>query len=336
MAGGKWISDLEATTPIADAARHVLTVRLEGVRDCLPLALYESDRDPEHVHQVRVATRRAGAALDIFDCCLPRKVHVGTRKHLRKIRRGAGEARDWDVLLATLIERCREQGRKPRAGLDCLVGYVVAKREAAQRQLELAGADYPFAFDRLLAETVAAVHKPNDSSRRCLLDLARPLLTAALAELDHAVGENLEAYEQLHQVRICGKRLRYAMEIFAACFASQFREHFYRAVEEMQEVLGRANDSYVACERLKALSQRLQALAPTEWRRYRPGLESQLYYHQARLPQERQRFQEWWQRWRRSGGEAALFAFLESSQNSEGGGGPPLLVYPAPGEPPAA
>src|SRR5262249_3679922 len=150
----------------------------------------------------------------------------------------------------------------------------------------------------------------DDPSRRWLWDLARPLLTAALSRLNHAAGQNLEVYEHLHQVRILGKRLRYAMEVFADCFASEFRAHLYRAVEEMQEVLGRANDSYVARGRLQALSQRLRALAPREWRRYRPELENQLYYHQARLPQERQCFQEWWQRWRQHGGEAAFFAFL--------------------------
>ena len=37
MAGGKWIEDLHADTPLADAARHVLTVRLEVVRDYLPI-----------------------------------------------------------------------------------------------------------------------------------------------------------------------------------------------------------------------------------------------------------------------------------------------------------
>jgi hypothetical protein len=29
VAGGKWIPDLKPMTPVADAARHVLTVRLE-------------------------------------------------------------------------------------------------------------------------------------------------------------------------------------------------------------------------------------------------------------------------------------------------------------------
>jgi len=64
--GGRWISDLKATTPVAAAARHVLTVRLGVVRDQLPFALHEADKDPEHVHRFRVGTRRARAALDSF------------------------------------------------------------------------------------------------------------------------------------------------------------------------------------------------------------------------------------------------------------------------------
>ena len=39
MADGKWISDLTATTPLADAARRVLGIRLEVVHNCLGLAL---------------------------------------------------------------------------------------------------------------------------------------------------------------------------------------------------------------------------------------------------------------------------------------------------------
>jgi CHAD domain-containing protein len=314
VAGSKWIHDLKATTPVAAAARHVLTVRLEVVRDHLPLALRQADEDPEHVHQLRVGTRRARAALDIFACGLPPKVYKAARKRLRDIRRAAGEARDWDVFLAGLSQRGCQQPGKRKPGLDGLVGYAVARREAAQRQLEAAGEDFPFAFDRFLAETVAAVHKPDDPDLRTLLDLARPLLTGLLNELEEASGRDLEDHEHLHQVRILGKRLRYAMEVFADCFAPAFRERLYPAVEEMQEMLGNANDSYVACGRLEALSARLKALVPLEWKRYRPGVESLLVYHRARLPQERQRFRDWWARWCRCGGEAAFFSLLKSPE----------------------
>src|SRR5262249_193985 len=84
-------------------------------------------------------------------------------------------------------------------------------------------------------------------------------------ELDEAVDRNLEDYEHLHQVRILGKRLRYAMEVFADCFAAAFREQLYPAVEEMQEILGNANDSYVACGRLEAVATQWQAPVAPRW-----------------------------------------------------------------------
>src|SRR4051794_33720985 len=103
MAEGKWISDLKPQSPLAEAARHVLFVRLQVVKDHLPRATLEADRDIEYVHQLRVGTRRADAALRIFKACLPKKVHRKARRRLRKLRRAAGAARDWDVFLADLL-----------------------------------------------------------------------------------------------------------------------------------------------------------------------------------------------------------------------------------------
>ena len=140
-----------------------------------------------------------------------------------------------------------------------------------------------------------------------------PLLTQLLRDLDTAAGQDLDDYAHLHQVRIAGKRLRYAMEVFGECFAPPFREKLYPAVEEMQEILGRANDSHVASLRLAELRDRLRKAAPTAWSRLRPGVEALLRHHQRRVPQERRRFLKWWQRWQDTGGEAALASLLKSS-----------------------
>jgi CHAD domain-containing protein len=328
LAVGKWIPELKPTTPVADAARHVLTLRLEVVRDYLPLASQQADSDPEHVHQLRVGTRRARAALDIFACCLPAKVYKRARIRLRGIRQVAGEAREWDVFLAGLTRWTRAHGRRPWPALDCLLGYAAAKREAAQLQLEAAGKDHPFVFERFLAETVAAVEKPSDPGLSTLVDLALPRLTRLVRELDAAAGSDPEDPEQLHQTRIIGKRLRYAMEVFADCFAPAFREELYPAVEAMQEILGDANDSAVACRRLEALADRLKVLAPVEWKRYRPGLKALLQHHQSRLPQERMRFQEWWARWSQSGAEAAFAALLENRGEALATAPPPSIALP--------
>jgi CHAD domain-containing protein len=314
MAGGKWIDGLTADTATADAARRVLTVRLEVVREYLPLAVHASDKDPEHVHQLRVGTRRARAALDIFACCLPPKVARAARKQLRDIRRAAGEARDWDVFLLALAERARQQNRRHRAGLDLLMGFAVAQRTVAQAHLEKAAGDDPFAIDRFLADTLAAVLAPDADGPRTLANLARPVLTDVLHELETAGSQDLDDYEHLHQVRIIGKRLRYAMEVFADCFARPFRDDFYPAVEEMQEILGNANDSHVAAGRLEKLRGELQIRLPVEWKRLQPGIDGLLRYHHERLPRERDHFRGWWERWRQAGGETTLLQLLKQGE----------------------
>jgi CHAD domain-containing protein len=309
MAGGKWIEDLHVDTPLADAARHVLSVRLEVVRYYLPKALHEPDKDPEHVHQLRVGTRRAGAALRIFRGCLPEKAYDRARKRLRRLRRAAGAARDWDVFLMTLAG-WPLRSEKQRAGFDFLAGYAAGQRLAAQDALRDVCADEPFDFDRLLAETVAAVQAPADGDLETLADLARPLLSDLVGGLDEAAARDLEDYGNLHQVRIAGKRLRYAMEVFADCFPERFREELYPAVEEMQEILGNANDSHVAGLRLEGLRDKLRASRTADWKRFRPGVDALLRYHRQRLPKERKRFLAWWQRWRKSGSEDLLSGLI--------------------------
>jgi CHAD domain-containing protein len=313
MSDGKWITDLRARTPLANAARHVLTVRLEVVRHYLPLALHDPDKDIEHVHQLRVGTRRAAAALRIFAVCLPDKTYDLARWQLRKVRRAAGEARDWDVFVESLTIWGQQHGAKHQPGLDYLIGHALAHRALAQTHLASAAAHYPFTFDRFIAETVAAVHRPRLPQQRHLVDLARPLLSDLLRDLDQSAARDLNNYENLHQVRIAGKGLRYAMEVFVDCFAEPFRNVVYPAVEEMQEILGNANDSYVAGRRLAELRDRLNTVRPGDWKRYRLGIESLLRHHEQRLPLERKRFLKWWQRWQDAGIEALLAGLLRGT-----------------------
>ncbi|SRR5579875_460672 len=311
MAQGKWISDLKPDTPLAEAARHVLFVRLQVVRDYLPRAALEADKDIEYVHQLRVGTRRADAALRIFADCLPRKTYRKARRRLKKIRRAAGAARDWDVFLADLLEREQKADVKQRNGLDFLIGYALGQRAAAHADLETVYQEEGPTFETFLIRVVEAIRLPGgQTSPGILVDLARPMLFERLKELEQAALGDLSDYTQLHQVRIAGKRLRYAMEVFADCFDPNFRETLYPRIEQLQEILGRANDSHVAIERLIDLRTRLQAACPTAWPRLQPGFEQLLRFHQRRLPQQRRRFLQWWNQWHPAGSEAVMTSLL--------------------------
>ena len=134
-----------------------------------------------------------------------------------------------------------------------------------------------------------------------------PTTIYGIADFDGNLRRHhLEDAANLHQVRIEGKRLRYAMELLAGCFPESFRERLYPRVEGMQEILGRANDSHVAHGRLRHLRQRLRARMPDLWTRLRPGIDGLIAFHQRRQPQERRQFLAWWKRWQRTGRGALL------------------------------
>jgi CHAD domain-containing protein len=316
MADGKWIEGLDAQTPVALAARHALAVRLEVVGQRLLQAVQEAEKDPEHVHQLRVSTRRADAALRIFSVCLPRKVYKRARARLRRLRKAAGAARDWDVFRAEVLGRQASHPDAEQPGLDFLAGYATGQRAAAHLELADAGGRQVDAFTDFVAQTLAAIRPAEAGVGRpdTFLDLARPVLADRLHCLEQAAAADLADYAQLHQVRIAGKRLRYAMEVFAGCFGPPLIEVLYPQVEEMQEILGRANDSHVAAERLAQLRGQLRKSCPQAWARLRPGVEVLLRFHQRRLPQERRRFLSWWKHWRRP-------ATLAAWQRVTGGAG---------------
>jgi CHAD domain-containing protein len=63
-----------------------------------------------------------------------------------------------------------------------------------------------------------------------------------------ALEEPSHDYAALHTLRLQGKKLRYAMELFAAAFVPAFRDELYPQVAAIQEALGEINDHATACE----------------------------------------------------------------------------------------
>jgi CHAD domain-containing protein len=139
MADGKWIEGLKPDMTTSIAAREVLIARFQVVRHYLPLAVEKPFENPEYVHQLRVGTRRASAALRVFADCLPRKHLKSARRSLRGIRKAAGDARDWDVFLLGLADTKSLTAATGKPALDFLIGYGMGEREAAQVRLVDAG-----------------------------------------------------------------------------------------------------------------------------------------------------------------------------------------------------
>ena len=89
------------------------------------MAAHLAAHDVEHVHRLRVATRRASAALKLYRDCVGDKPARWMKKWLRKIRRAAGDARDLDVL----ADRLAHDYGEPAAPI---VELIAKDREAVQ------------------------------------------------------------------------------------------------------------------------------------------------------------------------------------------------------------
>src|SRR5262245_57840761 len=94
----KWVEGVDGDSSVSAACRRSLEDRLATVAYWLPLAARQIDDDVEKVHQLRVSTRRAIAALKLYRDWLPRRTRRWLKKRLNDSREAAGAARDLDVL----------------------------------------------------------------------------------------------------------------------------------------------------------------------------------------------------------------------------------------------
>jgi len=299
MAEGKWITGLKGDTPLPDAARAVLTARLAPVERFLPLAIRAAHQDVEHVHRLRVATRRCRTALDLFRPCLGEKLFERWRRTLRRIRRTAGDARDWDVFLLRLQEALAKPEAKVAPGLHWLAGQAIALRTLAQRDLR---ARTPRAGQELRALRRAFEGQGKQASAEgsvfpSLRQAAALHLLHLVGELEQAAATDLDEHAQLHQVRIHGKRLRYAIEVFASAFAAALKQELYPQVEQMQEILGELNDHAVAVQRVSAMRSEARRFQPKLWPLWRPGVEAFLRAARRQRAQQREHFNQFWEKW---------------------------------------
>ena len=90
-------------------------------------------------------------------------------------------------------------------------------------------------------------------------------LSRLATELRSASRTDLACRESLHQMRLCGKRLRYAIEIFGCAAEDAQREHLIdlaARLSDVQERLGTINDLHEVAERAARICVPGTALRP--------------------------------------------------------------------------
>ena len=114
---------------VIDVALATLDDRLKVVRERFSQAARHGGKNPERIHRLRVATRRASAAIDFYQDFIKRKSAGKMARCLKRVRRMAGQVRDCDLLLE------RFSGDYAQAEASAFIKSMQASRDRAFRDL---------------------------------------------------------------------------------------------------------------------------------------------------------------------------------------------------------
>jgi CHAD domain-containing protein len=231
---------------------------LEALRSHLRAQLREVERhdpgtrlgrDPDSLHDMRVAVRRLRALLRAGK----KLVATDTGEldaRLKELGRLLGKVRDLDVLLERLGGEAAELGGEDAKQGRSLLAALRAERTRCRRLL-LAGLRSD-TYLALLEDTERTIEELEPSGSQASLDELAGKAFGKVRKAVHRLPDE-PSNEELHVVRKKGKRARYAGEL-----AGQKKP--VKRAKKLQDVLGEHQDAVVAAGRLRELA----AEAPPE------------------------------------------------------------------------
>ena len=227
---------------VADAFAAIVHACLRQFRRNEPLVA--ARRDPNALHQARVAMRRLRSAFSLFGRPVRDEEGERLREELRWFTGQLGDARNLDVLLQRL-----EDAGLPDDGRMALE----AARERAYDTV-IAAMDSQRLRD-LLLDLVAWVElgdwREGKAAKKPIPEFAAKRIDRRWRKIRKAGREVAELeHEARHRVRIDIKKLRYALEFMTDLFDQAREKPFLSAVEKMQDELGYLNDIATARELL--------------------------------------------------------------------------------------
>lgn len=217
--------------------RRMLKLLYRRLKEVSQKRLLNSDQAVREVHRLRVATRKALAALKVCAPLLTKRAAKSIRKSLKAKRKALGQVRDWDVLISRVL--CIPADEKAEARCDLLY-YLASERHREWRAARKAWAK----GDRCCSISTRRKRSGGNENAQALCDRAirDPLATV---QCGVPTGDEMSApdMESLHQFRIACKSLRYLLEFQKELSGSAAENGEALAIlAEVQQRLGDLHD----------------------------------------------------------------------------------------------
>jgi len=235
-----------------EAFAIILRSSLHHLLQALPAAT--DGRNPEGVHQLRVALRRLRASFYLMRPVGGSNTLDGLAAEARWLAQTLSTARDLDVFITETLPEIAE-ACPTIAGFDTLRELAENERGLAYRKLRHALTERRSAMFVLgLGAWIETRGWRRDVSSDTLGQLAAPALDFAghvLAERHQKVLKRGRHFKKLpperrHQLRLALKKLRYSVDFLLPLYGQQKSVHKYaRKLAGLQEQLGQYNDMAV-------------------------------------------------------------------------------------------
>jgi CHAD domain-containing protein len=236
--------------PARDVIRNTIADSVAALLHHDPLV--RTGRDPEAVHQARVATRKLRSHLRTFAPLLDVEWTEPLRSELGWLALSLGAVRDSEVLLDRLRNRAQSLPANDTRSASALLQLLEDEIDSLRKKLK-DDLDSQRYID-LLENLVATAHSPMtlpeaDQPAAAVLPA---LATTPWRRLRSATKKlpDTPTDPELHRIRILAKRARYAAEAVAA--VAPGAGAFAKAAARLQTVLGEHQDSVTAQAWLRA------------------------------------------------------------------------------------
>jgi len=205
----------------------------------------------EDIHDMRVSSRRIRTCLSVFANALPNKKIKVWARDIKAITQSYGRVRDLDVqinLLDTLYKSSLDKSLLPGIRrVNLRLKQKRAKQESETKALTASILESPLLLEMQdWAESCLAL--PINGTEK-----TQKLLQAAYTQIQSRLDEFLffevfifdpERINELHQMRIAAKHLRYTLEIFSELYLSK-TDFALDVTRKSQQILGEIHDADV-------------------------------------------------------------------------------------------
>ena len=248
-----------------------------------------NDIDSEFLHDFRVAIRRTRAGISQIKEVLPPDITDHFKKEFAYLGNITGPTRDLDVYV--LFENNYKSRLPPKLQLPLDIFFRDLAGRRAEEQKILSKMLKTRRYRKIISEWSQYLDNagriPANNTDMPAIDMARKIIFCRYKKILRS-GKKITPEtpdENVHRLRIQGKKLRYSLEFFASLFPKKEIKHVIKQLKRLQDNLGDFNDLSVQQE---MLHQYLKELRPGSRKNFElataiGGLLTNLYHEQCRV-----------------------------------------------------